>query len=89
MNAIAEIGRNSVSKNRFSLSIENEQADAGRVGRTCPARPNFQARTGTWICLFLLECGSFVRGRIKKKVDSRPFFILSRRRSKKHTGEAS
>ena len=32
---------------RFSLSVENERADAGRDGRTCLARPNSQARTGT------------------------------------------
>ena len=32
---------------RFSLSVENERADAGRDGRTCLARPNSRARTGT------------------------------------------
>ena len=32
---------------RFNLSVENEQADAGRDGRTRLARPNSQARTGT------------------------------------------
>ena len=32
---------------RFSLSMENAQADAGRDGWTRLARPNFQARTGT------------------------------------------
>ena len=32
---------------RFSLSVENEQADAGRDGRTRLTRPNSQARTGT------------------------------------------
>ena len=31
---------------RFSLSEENEQADAGRDDLTCLARTNFQARTG-------------------------------------------
>ena len=30
-----------------SLSVENEQADAGRESRTRLARPNSQARTGT------------------------------------------
>ena len=30
---------------RFSMSIENEQADRGRDGRTRLARPNSQART--------------------------------------------
>ena len=32
--------------NRFSLSVENEQADAGRDGQTHIARPNSQARPG-------------------------------------------
>ena len=32
---------------RFSLSAENEKADTGRDDRTCLARPNSQARTGT------------------------------------------
>ena len=32
---------------RLRLSVENEQADAGRDGRTCLARPDSQARTGT------------------------------------------
>ena len=32
---------------RFSLSMENEQADAGPDDRTRLARPNSQARTGT------------------------------------------
>ena len=31
----------------FSLSVENEQADAGRDGRARLARPNSQARTET------------------------------------------
>ena len=31
---------------RFSLSLENKQADAGRDDRTCLARPNYQAQTG-------------------------------------------
>ena len=30
-----------------NLSLENGRADAGRDGRTCLARPNSQARTGT------------------------------------------
>ena len=34
--------------NRVSLSVGNEQADAGRDGRTCLTRPNdSQARAGT------------------------------------------
>ena len=48
MDATAEIKRNLVSKHQnFSLNVENEQADAGRNGRTRLARPNSQARTGT------------------------------------------
>ena len=31
---------------RFSLSIENEQADAGRDGRPRLARPNYQGANG-------------------------------------------
>ena len=33
---------------RFSLIVGNEQADAERDGLTCLARPNYQARTGTF-----------------------------------------
>ena len=40
MDAAAELGRT-----RFSLSMENEQADAGRYCRIRLARPNSQART--------------------------------------------
>ena len=48
MDAVAEMGRNPVTiSTRFSLSVKNEQADAGRDGRTRLARPNSQARTGT------------------------------------------
>ena len=43
----AEIGKNPVSNTRFSLSVENEQADAGRDGRTRLARPNSQALMAT------------------------------------------
>ena len=32
---------------RFSLSVANEQTDAGRDELSCLARPNSQARTGT------------------------------------------
>ena len=38
MKAVAERGRNCVSKHQKSLSVENEQADAGRDGQTCLAR---------------------------------------------------
>ena len=48
MSAAAEIGRNPVSKHELqSEYMENEQADAGRDGRSRLARPNSQARTGT------------------------------------------
>ena len=46
LDAVAEIGRNPVC-DRFSLSLENEQAVLGRDGRICLARSNSQARTGT------------------------------------------
>ena len=39
--------KSSTCDTKFSLSVENEQAGAGRVGRTRLARPNSQARTGT------------------------------------------
>ena len=39
---------------RFSLSMENEQADAGQDGRTRLARPNSQARTGAGKYSFFL-----------------------------------
>ena len=32
---------------KFSLSVGNEQADTGQDDRTCLARPNSQALTGT------------------------------------------
>ena len=38
---------NPASKHRFSLSVENERADAGRDDRTCLARTNSQVQTGT------------------------------------------
>ena len=50
MGPVEEIGRNLVSKHqpiRFTVRIEDEQADAGRGGRTRLARPNSQARTRT------------------------------------------
>ena len=46
MDAAVESLRNPASKHqpiRFSPGVENEQADAGRNGRTCLARPNTQA----------------------------------------------
>ena len=48
MDAAADIGRNPVSKHQIhSLSIENEQADTGRDGQSCLAKPSSQAQTGT------------------------------------------
>ena len=46
MDAAVDIGRNSVST-RFSLSVENEQADTRRDGQICLMKPNSQARTRT------------------------------------------
>ena len=45
VDAAAESGKNPPSE--FSLIIVKGQAYAGRDGRTCLARPNSQARTGT------------------------------------------
>ena len=46
--AAAELGRNPViSSHQIQPECGDEQADAGRDGRTRLARPNFQARTGT------------------------------------------
>ena len=47
MDASAESGRNPVSKHQIQPEYGDEQADAGRDCRTCLARPNSQARTGT------------------------------------------
>ena len=49
MDAAAEIGRNPVSKHlisRVSPSVENEQTDAGRDGRTRLARANLRRERG-------------------------------------------
>ena len=51
VNAVAESGRNLVRKHQNQLSVVNEQADVGRGGRTCLARPNSQARMETGINL--------------------------------------
>ena len=45
-------GEEPVSKDQIQLQpikqgVENKGADAGREGRNCLARPNFQVRTGT------------------------------------------
>ena len=45
--ATAKIGRNPVSKHQIQHEYGDEQANAGRDCRTCLARPNSQARTGT------------------------------------------
>ena len=41
---------------RFSLSVENERADAGWNSRTCLARPNSQARAETEKMIFFPVC---------------------------------
>ena len=48
MDAAVDIGSNPVSKHqtRFSLSVENEQADTRRDGQICLTKRNSQARTG-------------------------------------------
>ena len=52
MDAAAELGRNPVRKHQIQPEYGDEQADAGRDGRTRLARPNSQARTGTGECYF-------------------------------------
>ena len=47
LDAATELGRNPASKHQIQPENGDEQADAGRDGRTRLARPNFQARTGT------------------------------------------
>ena len=47
MDAAAEIGRNSAGKHQIQPEYGDEQADAGRDGRTRLAGPNSQARKGT------------------------------------------
>ena len=48
MDAARESGGTPRVSTISSLSVENEQADTGRDGRTClAAGPNSQARTGT------------------------------------------
>ena len=46
---VAESGRDerNPGASRFSLAVENERTVARRDGRSCLARPNPQARTGT------------------------------------------
>ena len=47
MDAAEERGRIPVSKHQIQPEYGDEQADAGRDGRTRIARPNYQARTRT------------------------------------------
>ena len=47
MDVAAEIGRNPASKHQIQSEYGDEQADTGRDGQTCLARPDSQARTGT------------------------------------------
>ena len=54
LSRVRDFQRKNVVWTRFSLSMENEQANAGRDGRTRLARPNSHARTGTGEYLFPL-----------------------------------
>ena len=54
MDAVAEIGRNLVSKHQIQPEYGDEQADAGRDCRTRIVRPNSQARTRTGKYKFFL-----------------------------------
>ena len=50
-----EEGEEPVCEHRIQpVVLENEPAEAGRDSRTCLARPNSQARTGTGKYLFSL-----------------------------------
>ena len=54
MDAAAEIGRNPLSRHQIQpAEYGDEQADVGQDGRTCLARQNSQAQTGTGSILFL------------------------------------
>ena len=48
IDAVAKAGGIPTVRTRFSLSAGNERADAWRDTRTCLARPNSQAWTGTY-----------------------------------------
>ena len=54
MNAATELGRNPVSKHQIQPEYGDEHVDAGRECRTRLARPNSQARMGTWKYSFSL-----------------------------------
>ena len=55
MDAAAELGRNPVCKPQIQPEYGDEQAaDAEQDWRTCLAKPNSQARTGTGKYLFSL-----------------------------------
>ena len=43
----AEVGRNPIREHQIQPEYGDEQADAGRDGRTRLARPNSQAQMGT------------------------------------------
>ena len=67
MDAAAELGRNPVCKHQIQPEYGDEQADAGRDGRTRLARSNSQARTGTGDFFFPVrlttrKIGNFTRG---------------------------
>ena len=47
LDAVAELGRNSLSKHQIHPKYGEEQADAGRDCRNRLARPNSQAQTQT------------------------------------------
>ena len=58
-------GRTPRVSTRFSVGIENEQADTRRDSQTCLAKTNSQARTGTRKCfpvqLTMNRVGNFTR----------------------------
>ena len=54
---------------RFSLSVENEQAYAGRDGQTRLARPKYQAQTGAGNITFVFPSADHEKDRQPYPVD--------------------
>ena len=54
MDAVAELGRNSVSKHHFSLSMDMSRLTRDETAKLVSRRPNSQARTGTGEYSFFL-----------------------------------
>ena len=70
-------------RTRFSLMrhVENEQADAGRDGQTCLARPNSQARTGAEKHIFHVQLTMSRVGNLTRLTDSLVYSSLYKKSS--------